>query len=80
MFEETVRLSVTVPVWILSFRITDYSFWKNDQHKNFDQKMSSELEETGSGSDIAVNVILHNVILCVMLSAKPKKIFYVFSF
>jgi len=35
MFEETVRLSVAALVWILAFRITDYSFWKYDQHKNF---------------------------------------------
>jgi len=27
----------------MTFRITDYSFWKYDQHKNFYQKMSSEL-------------------------------------
>jgi len=26
--EETLRLSVTCQMWILAFRITDYSFWK----------------------------------------------------
>jgi len=39
MFEETVLLSVTAPVWILTFRITDYSFWKYEQHNNFHWKM-----------------------------------------
>jgi len=34
MFEESVQLSVTTPMWILAFRITDYSFWKYVQHKN----------------------------------------------
>jgi len=33
MFEETEVL-----VWILAFRITDYSFWKYDQHNNFHRK------------------------------------------
>jgi len=58
MFEESVRLSFTTPVWILSFRITVYSFWKYDQHKNFYRKMSSELVRNihfCSGSDFAVN-------------------------
>jgi len=58
MFEESVRLSVSALVWILSFRITDYSFWKYDQHKNFLWKMSSDLVRNihlCSGSEIAVN-------------------------
>jgi len=58
MFKESVWLSVTVPVWILAFRIIDYSFWKYDQHKNFHWKMSSEQVRNihlCSGSDIAVN-------------------------
>jgi len=36
-------MSVTMPMWKLAFRITDYSFWKYEQHKNFHQEMSSEL-------------------------------------
>jgi len=51
----SVKLSVTVPVLILAFRITDYSFWKFDQYKNFPWKMSSELVRNihfCSGSDI----------------------------
>jgi len=59
MLEESVRLSVAAPVWIVSFRITDYSFWKYDQYKNFHQKMSSEVTSSNIhfcfGSDIAVN-------------------------
>jgi len=42
MFEESVFVSVTAPVWILAFRITDYYFWKYDQHKNFHRKISSD--------------------------------------
>jgi len=30
-----VQLSVAAPVWILSFGITDSTFWKYDQHNNF---------------------------------------------
>jgi len=39
MFEESVRQSVTTLVWILAFGITDYSFWKYDQHIIFTEKM-----------------------------------------
>jgi len=57
MFEENVRLSVTMPVWILAFRITDYSFWKYDQHTNWQLKKSELVRNIHlfSGSDIAVN-------------------------
>jgi len=59
MFEENVQLSVTAPVWILAFRITDYYFLKYDQHINFHWKLSSKLVRNihfFSGSDIAVNL------------------------
>jgi len=44
-FEENMRLLVTVPVWIMSFRITDSTFWKLGLgliNTNFYWKMLSE--------------------------------------
>jgi len=42
VFEESVQLSVSTPVWILAFIITDCTFWKYDQHKKCHLEISSE--------------------------------------
>jgi len=56
MFEETARLSIIAPVWILAFRITYYSFLEVLPTFDFHRKMS-ELRNIHfcSGSDIEVN-------------------------
>jgi len=77
MFEENVRLSVAMPVWIL-WRITDYSFWKYDQHNNFHLKMSSELVRNIHfcfGSDIAALTSAYKL----SYHAKPCKLYFVFK-